>query len=129
MNIEFIKAMDQIEKEKGVSKELLIDALESALVSAYRKNYGTQQNVKVNIDSETGNVEVFSHKVIVENVENNLLEMDIEDAKKVNNKYQVGDLIEVAIAPKNFGRIAAQTAKQVVVQRIREAEREIIYNL
>ncbi|MFA5527247.1 MAG: transcription termination factor NusA [Peptostreptococcales bacterium] len=127
MNIDFIKAMDQIEKEKGVSKELLIEALESALVSAYRKNYGTQQNVKVNVDHETGQVNLFAQKVIVEEVENNLLEMALDDARKINHKYQAGDIIEVSIAPKDFGRIAAQTAKQVVVQRIREAERGLVY--
>lgn len=119
--------MDQIEKEKGVSKELLIEALESALVSAYRKNYGTQQNVKVIIDEESGQVNLFAQKLIVEEVENALLELSIDDARKINNKYQPGDMIEVSILPKDFGRIAAQTAKQVVVQRIREAERGLVY--
>ncbi len=128
MNREFIKAVEQIEKEKGVSKDLLIEAIESALVSAYRKNYGTHQNVRVAIDKDTGEVEVYSRRTVVEEVTGDeFLEISLEDAKKIDPNYEVDDVIEKAIAPKDFGRIAAQTAKQVVVQRIREAERGIIF--
>lgn len=127
MNREFIKAIDQIEKEKGVSKDLLIDAIESALVSAYRKNYGTQQNVRVNIDRDTGEVEVYTRRTVSEEVTSDFLEISLEDAKKIDPNYELDDVIEKQIAPKDFGRIAAQTAKQVVVQRIREAERGIIF--
>ncbi|MBF8983051.1 transcription termination/antitermination protein NusA [Lutibacter sp. B2] len=128
MNVEFIEALYQIEKEKGVSKEILIDAIEAALISAYKRNYGSAQNVKVYINRETGDIRVFSLKEIVEVVEDDLLEISLDDAKEMDRKYEIADVVEKEVTPKNFGRIAAQTAKQVVVQRIREAERGIIYD-
>lgn len=128
MNVEFIEALDQIEKEKGISKETLIEAIEAALKSAYKKNFGSAQNVKIKVDGDTGEVKVFAQKKVVEEADNDLLEISLEEAKQINKKYQVGDVIEIEVTPKRFGRIAAQTAKQVVVQRIREAERNIIYN-
>ncbi|KXG75792.1 hypothetical protein AN619_15460 [Thermotalea metallivorans] len=128
VNGEFMEALDQIEKEKGISKDILIDAIEAALISGYKRNYGSAQNVKVYINRETGDVRVFSLKDVVENVENDLLEISLEDAKKIDSNYEIGDIVEKEVTPKNFGRIAAQTAKQVVVQRIREAERGIIYD-
>ncbi|TYP54291.1 transcription termination factor NusA [Thermosediminibacter litoriperuensis] len=127
MNIEFIEALDQIEKEKGISKEILLEAIEAALVSAYKKNYGTSQNVKINIDRETGEVKVFSQKTVKEDVKDPLLEISLFDAKKINPLVKIGDIISVEVTPQKFGRIAAQTAKQVVMQRIKEAERNIIY--
>lgn len=127
MNKEFMLAVEQLEKEKEISKDLLIDAIESALVSAYKKNYGTSQNVRVIIDKETGDINVFMRKDIVEIVEDNLTQVSLEDAREIDIKYEVGDVIENQVTPKDFGRIAAQTAKQVVVQRIREAERGMIY--
>lgn len=128
MNREFIKAVEELEKEKEISKDLLIEAIESALVSAYKKNYGTSQNVRVNIDKDTGDIDVFMRKDIVEEVEDDQLEVSIEEAREIDPKYQVGDVIERQVTPRDFGRIAAQTAKQVVVQRIREAERGLIYD-
>ena len=128
MNREFIKAVEELEKEKEISKDLLIEAIESALVSAYKKNYGTSQNVRVNIDRETGDIDVFMRKDIVEAVEDDQLEVSLEDAREIDPKYQIGDVIERQVTPRDFGRIAAQTAKQVVVQRIREAERGLIYD-
>lgn len=128
MNGEFLEAMDQIAKEKGISKDLLFEAIDLALVSAYKKNFGTSQNVKVLIDRETGEVEVYSLKTVAENVENDLLEISLEEAKAKNRNYELGDTIENKVTPRNFGRIAAQTAKQVVVQKIREAERGIIFD-
>lgn len=128
MNREFIKAVEELEKEKEISKDLLIDAIESALVSAYKKNYGTSQNVRVNINKETGDIDVFMRKDIVAEVEDDQLEVSIEEAREIDPKYQVGDVIEKQVTPRDFGRIAAQTAKQVVVQRIREAERGMIYD-
>lgn len=128
MNREFIKAVEELEKEKEISKELLIEAIESALVSAYKKNYGTSQNVRVNINKETGDIDVFMRKDIVEEVEDVQLEVSIDDAREIDPKFQVGDVIEKQVTPRDFGRIAAQTAKQVVVQRIREAERGLIYD-
>lgn len=128
MNREFIKAVEELEKEKEISKDLLIEAIESALVSAYKKNYGTSQNVRVNIDRETGDIEVFMRKDIVAEIEDDQLEVSIEEAREIDPKFQVGDVIERQVTPRDFGRIAAQTAKQVVVQRIREAERGLIYD-
>ncbi|MDI6604870.1 MAG: transcription termination factor NusA [Thermoanaerobacteraceae bacterium] len=127
MNSEFIEALNQICKNKGIAPDIMFEAIEAALVSAYKKNYGTSQNVKVTMDHETGDVRVFAQKVVVDNVYNNLLEISFEDALKINKKYQIGDIIDIEVTPKIFGRIAAQNAKQVVIQRIREAERNIIY--
>ncbi|MCG0275034.1 MAG: transcription termination factor NusA [Thermosediminibacteraceae bacterium] len=127
MNIEFIEALDQIEKEKGISKEILLEAIEAALVSAYKKNYGTAQNVKINIDRATGEVKVFSQKTVKEDVKDPLLEISLVEAKKINPLAKLGDIISIEVTPQKFGRIAAQTAKQVVMQRIKEAERNIIY--
>jgi len=127
MNIEFLEALEQIEKDKGINKEILIEAIEAALVSAYKKNYGTTQNVKINIDRETGEVKVYSQKTVKEDAINPLLEISLVEAKKINPLVKVGDVISIEVKPKNFGRIAAQTAKQVVMQRIKEAERNIIY--
>lgn len=127
MNSEFILAIDQIEKEKGISKEVLMQALTDALISAYRKNFGTAQNVKVDMNPETGDIHVYAQKDVVEVIEDELLHISIEDAKKKNPIYGIGDVIDVEVTPKDFGRIAAQTAKQVVVQKIREFEREMIY--
>lgn len=128
MNLEFIQALEQIEKEKGISKDVLIEAINAALISAYKKNYGTSQNVNVIVDNKTGDVKVFSKKEVVEHPENELTDISLEEAKKISAKYELGDNVEIEVTPKHFGRIAAQTAKQVVVQRIREAERGIIYD-
>lgn len=128
MNGEFLHALDQIAKEKGISKDLLIEAIDVALVSAFKKNFGTSQNVKVSINRETGEVNVYALKTVAEEVENDLLQISLEEAKAINKNYNVGDIIEEKVTPRNFGRIAAQTAKQVVVQRIREAERGIVYD-
>jgi N utilization substance protein A len=127
MNIEFIEAIEQLEKEKGISKELLLEALEASLISAYKKNYGSAQNVAVNIDRDTGEVKVFSKKTVTNDVKDPLLEIDIEEASTLYPTAKIGDVISVEVTPRKFGRIAAQTAKQVVMQRIREAERNIIY--
>ncbi|HHW02816.1 MAG TPA: transcription termination/antitermination protein NusA [Thermoanaerobacterales bacterium] len=127
MNIEFIEAIEQLEKEKGISKEVLLEALEASLISAYKKNYGSAQNVAVNIDRDTGEVKVFSRKTVTDEVKDPLLEIDLEEASTIYPTAKIGDVISVEVTPKKFGRIAAQTAKQVVMQRIREAERNIIY--
>lgn len=130
MNKEFIQAIADLEKEKQISKDVLIEAIESALVSAYKKNYGTSQNVRVNIDRETGDIDVFMRMEIVEeeDLEDDLTQMTIEEAREIDFRYEVGDAVEYQVTPRDFGRIAAQTAKQVVVQRIREAERGMIFD-
>ncbi|MDR5658223.1 transcription termination factor NusA [Serpentinicella sp. ANB-PHB4] len=128
MNSEFIEALEQIQKDKGINKDILIDALEAALISSYKRNFGTSQNVRVSINRENGEVHVYSQKNVVDTVEDELLDISLEDAKAINPKYEIDDVIESEVTPKNFGRIAAQTAKQVVVQRIREAERDVVYD-
>ncbi len=128
MNAEFIEALEEIEKSKGISKETILDALEAALISSYKKNFGTSQNVEVIINRENGEIKVFAKKTVVEEVSNPSLEISLEDSRKVDDKYELGDTVILEVTPKNFGRIAAQTAKQVVIQRIKDAEREVIYN-
>jgi N utilization substance protein A len=128
MNGDFNEAVLQIGKEKGIDKAVLIDALEAALISAYKKNFGSAQNVKITINDETGEVHVYAQKKVVDVVEDDLLEINIDSAKEISKKYQIDDIVDIEVTPKKFGRIAAQTAKQVVVQKIREAERGIIYD-
>lgn len=127
MNTELIGALKQIEREKGISSEVLIEAIEAALISAYRRNFGSAQNVRISVDRQTGDVKVFARKVVTEDVRDHKLEISLEEARALNPGYVIGDQVEYEVTPRNFGRIAAQTAKQVVVQRIREAERGIIY--
>ena len=127
MNGEFLQAVEQIAKEKGIKEEILFEAIDAALVTAYKKNYGTSQNVKVTISRETGDVEVYAKKTVVEVPEDDLLEIRLEEAKALDRNFNLDDIVEIKVTPKNFGRIAAQTAKQVVVQRIREAERSNVY--
>lgn len=127
MNSDFIEALNSVCKEKGISQDVMFEAIEAALVSAYKKNYGSSQNVKVLMDRETGDIRVYAQKTVVDEVFDDLLEISLEDAKNINKKYMIGDIVDIEVTPKTFGRIAAQNAKQVVVQRIREAERGIIY--
>lgn len=130
MNKEFILAVEELEKEKGISKDTLIDAIESALVSAYKKNYSNSQNVRVNINRVTGDIDVFMRKIVVtdEEVMDEYGELTLDEAHEIDPSYKLGDVIENRVTPRDFGRIAAQTAKQVVVQRIREAERGQIFD-
>mgnify|MGYP005761732911 CR=1 FL=1 len=125
---EFIEALNIIEKEKGIDKEVIFDAIEASLVSACKKNFGSSQNVKVEINRETGEVAVYAQKEIVETVEDPLTQISYQEAKILAPEYHLGDTYNEVITPRNFGRISAQTAKQVVVQKFREAEREILYN-
>ncbi len=125
---ELLVAMKELEEERGIKKDYLLESLETALVTAYKKNFDSADNVKVVIDRETGETHVYSSKTVVEAVKDSCMEISLVDAQKLSKRYDIGDVIDVEIIPKNFGRIAAQTAKQVVVQKIREAEREIIFN-
>ncbi len=125
---EFIDALRQIKKEKGIDEEIIFEAIETSLVSACKKHFGTSQNIKVEMNRETGDVEVFAQKDVVEEVEDGLLQISLEDAQKINKKLRLGDVYNEVVTPKDFGRISAQTAKQVVVQKFREAEREILFN-
>ena len=125
---EFMQALNEIVKEKGIDKEVIFEAIESSLVSACKKNFGTSQNIKVVMDRETGNIDVYAQREVVEEVEDPQLQISLEEAHVLNPSYKLGDMVDFVVTPKNFGRISAQTAKQVVVQKFREAEREILYN-
>lgn len=127
MNQDFLLALDEIATEKGIDKDVIYDALESALVSSFKKNFGTSQNAIVEINKETGKIAVFAERTVVESPEDEMLEISLEEAKAIDPKYQLGDIIRREITPAKFGRIAAQTAKQVVIQRIKDAERDIIF--
>lgn len=128
MSYELIEALDEIEAERGIDKEVLIDAIEVALISVYKKNYDPNPNIKINFDRETGEINVFGSKTVVEEIYDEASEILQDEAKKINPDVEIGDSVDYKITPKSFGRIAAQMAKQVVIQRIREAERGIIYD-
>jgi transcription termination/antitermination protein NusA len=128
MSSQLLEALNVLEKEKGISRDVIIEAIEAALVSAYKRNFNQAQNVRVDLNLETGSMRVFARKEIVDEVFDSRLEISLEDAKEINPGYDTGDVVELEVTPKDFGRIAAQTAKQVVTQRVREAERGIIYS-
>lgn len=128
MNTEFMEALTDLERDKGIKKDILLEAIETALISAYKRHFGTDQNARVEIDGDTGEIKVFAIKNVVDEIEDEETEITVEQAREINEKYEAGDVVETEVTPRDFGRIAAQTAKQVVVQRIREAERGIIYD-
>ena len=127
MNADFIMAVQELGKEKGIEPSVLFEAVEEALVTAYKKNFGSSQNVRVDLNRTTGELHVYAQKHVVENVEDDANELSLEDARKIDPRYELDDIVEQEVTPKNFGRIAAQNAKQVVVQRIREAERGMVF--
>lgn len=127
-NKELIMALDELEKERGISKDYLLESLEVALVAAYKKNFDSAENVEVEIDSQTGEIHVYAQKEVVETVENSQLQISLEDAKKIEKKAKIGDIINIETKPKDFGRIAAGAAKQHVIQKVREAERNMIFD-
>ena len=126
-NKELILALEQLEKEKGIKKEYLLESIETALVTAYKRNFDSSENVKVEMDKKTGATHIYSVKEVVKEVENNITQISLADAKKINKTLKAGDQVDIEIVPKNFGRIAAQTAKQVIIQKIREEERDVLY--
>lgn len=128
MSKELVQAMQILEEEKGISRQVIKEALESALVLAYKKRYDNAQNVEVTFNEETGEIKVFSVKEVVETKYDPTFEISLEEALEINRAYETGDNIKFEVTPNDFGRIATQTAKHVVMQRIREAERDIVYN-
>jgi transcription termination/antitermination protein NusA len=128
MSSELLDALTILEKEKGISKDIIIEAIEAALISAYKRNFNQAQNVRVDLNQETGTMKVYARKDVVDEVYDSRLEISIEEARGINPNYVLNDVIEMEVTPKDFGRIAAQTAKQVVTQRVREAERGVIYS-
>ncbi|MDO5787699.1 MAG: transcription termination factor NusA [Phascolarctobacterium sp.] len=127
MNADFISAIQELGKEKGIEPELLYQAVEDALVAAYKKNSNINQNVRVDMNKETGEIHVYAQRTVVEGVPVDETQMTLDEAHVIDPRYMIGDIVETEVTPKNFGRIAAQNAKQVVVQRIREAERGQVY--
>ena len=128
MNEEFILALKQLESEKGIPEDVIIEALETALVSSYKKNFGTSQNVIVEINRDTGEISLAAEKEVVDEVFDENTEIAVEDARRENPRLEIGDIYYEKIDPEKFGRIAAQTARQVVIQRIKDAERDVIYD-
>ena len=127
-NKELILALEELEKEKGIQKEYLLESIETALVTAYKRNFDSLENVKVEMDRKTGATHVYSVKEVKTKPKDTTLEISLADAKKINKTAKVGEMVEVEIVPKDFGRIAAQTAKQIITQKLREAERNITFD-
>ena len=127
-NKELILALEELEKEKGIKKDYLLESIETALVTAYKRNFDALENVRVEMDKQTGATHVYSVKEVMEKANDEATEISIKEAQKINPDLGEGDTVEVEIVPRNFGRIAAQTAKQVIIQKLREAERDIIFN-
>src|SRR5699024_9215232 len=128
MNTELLEALDILEKEKSISKETLLEAIEQSLLQACKNHFGKADNVKVNINPETCDFGVFAEKTVVEEVQDPVTEISLTDAKMMNSQYELGDIVNVEIKSKQFGRIATQNAKNVILQKIREEERKVIFN-
>ena len=128
MSTELLDALLVLESEKALAKTLLLMRLKQLLISAYKRNFNQAQNVRVSFNPEVGTIQVLARKDVVDNVFDPRLEISVEEARQINPNYQDGDVLEIEVTPKDFGRIAAQTAKQVVTQRVREAERGVIYS-
>lgn len=128
MNKEFIRALEEIEQEKGIQKSIILESIEKALAKSYEKNFDENDNVEIKINEETGDVSVHALKEVVEEVQDPNTQISLEEALKKRKKINVGDILKVKIAPKNFGRVAAQTARNIVIQQIKDAERQSIYD-
>ena len=127
-NKELIIALEELEKEKGIKKEELLESIRTALITAYKRNFDALENVDVKMDEQTGATHVFAIKEVMERANDDALEISLEEARKINKELNIGDNVEVEIVPRDFGRIAAQTAKQVIIQKLRETERNMIFN-
>ena len=127
MNNDFMLALDELCKEKNLDKETILDALQKALIKSYQKNYDNEENVDVIIDEDTGQIEVFALKEVVDEVDDTITEISLKDALDENPTYHLGDIARIKLTPKNFGRVAAQTARNIVIQKIRDAQRDSLY--
>ena len=127
MNEEFMLALDELEKDKNIDKGVILEALEKALIKSYQKNYDNAENVDVVVDKETGNIEVFALRTVVDEVNDNINEISLKEANEIDKELGIGDVARIKIAPKNFGRVAAQTARNIVIQKIRDAQRDSVY--
>ena len=127
-NNELLEALNILEQEKNISKDTLLEAIENSLVTACKNHFGTSDNVKVSIDPETCEFHVFQEKTVVENVEDPVEQISLVNAKMINSKYEIGDVVNIEVQSKEFGRIATQNAKNVILQKIREEERKVLYD-
>ena len=127
-NRDLMLALDQLEKEKSIDKEVILEAIEASLLAACKKDFGKADNIKVNLDRETGGISVFAEKEVVEDVFEDATEISLAKARAMDVNYNLGDIVNVEITPKNFGRIAAQQARSVIVQKIKEEERKVVFN-
>lgn len=128
-NKELILAIEDLEKENGINKDEMLETIETALITAYKRNFDSvAENVSVTMDRETGEIHVYEERTVVEELEDEKTQIILKRAKEIDKKYEIGDIVKIEIIPKNFGRIAAGTAKQVIIQKIREASRNFLYN-
>ena len=128
MSKELVNALDALEQEKGIKAEVLVEAIEEALKKAYEKNYDESENVEVQFDQKKGNIKVYSVKTVVEEIDEPYEQITLEEALELNKAYEIGDEIRFEVTPADFGRLAAQTAKQIIMQKVREAERGVVYD-
>ncbi|MFV0364016.1 MAG: NusA N-terminal domain-containing protein, partial [Suipraeoptans sp.] len=128
MNTELLEALTILEKEKDISKETLLEAIENSLINACKNHFGKSDNIEVQMDKETYNYQVIAKKNVVETVEDDLEQINLEDARKLDSKLNIGDIAQVPIESKSFGRIATQNAKNLILQKIREEERKVVYD-
>ena len=128
MNSELLEALNVLEKEKDISKETLLDAIENSLLNACKNHFGKADNVKVIMDRETCDYQLYAEKEVVEDVEDDIEQISLEDARNIDGKYDVGDIVQIPIESKSFGRIATQNAKNLILQKIREEERKVVYD-
>ncbi len=128
MNTELLEALNILEKEKDISKETLLDAIENSLLNACKNHFGKADNIKLIMDKETCDYQLFAEKTVVEDVEDTLEEISLEEARQIDGKYDIGDVVRIPIESKSFGRIATQNAKNLILQKIREEERKVVYD-
>ena len=128
MNRELIEALNVLEKEKDISKDVILEAIENSLLTAYKAHFGKCENVSISIDHETGDYQILAEKEVVEQVEDPVLQISLEDALKISASYSIGDIVNVDVKTKEFGRIATQNAKNIITQKIREEERRVLFD-
>ena len=128
MNSELIESLNILEKEKDISKEVIFEAIENSLIMAYKNNYGKADNVTVSVNRETGDFSIVADKTVVENPEDPATEISLEKAKELDIKYELGDVVKVDVKSREFGRISTQIAKNIILQKIREEERKVVFD-
>ncbi len=128
MNTELLEALNILEKEKDISKDTLMDAIENSLINACKNHFGKADNIKVIMDRETCDYKLLQEKTVVEEVEDKVEQISLEDARNIDSKYELGDIVQIPVESKSFGRIATQNAKNLILQKIREEERKVIYD-